>query len=77
MTIQELREAVSAQRTVIESAVALLKGLHDQLTAAIASADPAAIQAVADDLKANTDSLSASVVENTPATPAPGPTPTP
>jgi DNA-binding FadR family transcriptional regulator len=69
MTIQELRDSVAAQRTIITSAVALLKGLHDQLAAAIAANDPAAIQAVADDLKANTDSLASAVTENTPAVP--------
>ena len=74
MTIQELRDSVAAQRTVIDSAVTLLKGLHDQLVAAIASSDPAAIQAVADDLKAQTTTLASAVTENTPVPPAPAPT---
>jgi uncharacterized coiled-coil protein SlyX len=69
MTISELNAAVTAQRTVIDSAVTLLNGLHEQLTAAIAASDPAAIQKVADDLAANTTALSQAVVTNTPATP--------
>lgn len=67
MTIQELRDAVAGQRTVITSAIELLRGLHQKLDDAIKSQDPAAIQAVADDLKTNTDSLAAAVAENTPA----------
>lgn len=77
MTIQELRDQVAAQRSVVESAVTLLKGLHDQLTTAIASSDPAAIQAVADDLKNQTTTLASAVQENTPAVAAPPPAPTP
>lgn len=76
MTIQELRDQVAAQRTVIDSAVTLLKGLHSQLDSAIAANDPAAIQAVADDLKTQTTTLASAVIENTPATPPP-PAPTP
>lgn len=73
MTIQELADQVAAQRTVVTSAVELLNGLHQKLDDAIKSGDPAAVQAVADDLKANTDTLSAAVVANTPATPTPTP----
>jgi uncharacterized coiled-coil protein SlyX len=74
MTLDELRAKVSEQRTVVDSAVQLLKGLHTKLTDAISANDPAAIQAVADEIGANTTSLSQAVVENTPATPTP-PTP--
>jgi len=70
MTIQEIRDQVAAQRTVITSATELLKSLHQKLLDAIATQDPAAVQALADDLKANTDALSQAVVENTPATPS-------
>jgi uncharacterized coiled-coil protein SlyX len=69
MTIAELNAAVTAQRTVIDSAVTLLNGLHQQLADAIAANDPAAIQKVADDLAANTAALSQAVVTNTPSTP--------
>lgn len=75
MTIQEIRDEVSAQRTVIDSARALLASLHQKLDEAIASNDPAALASLSADLKANTDALSSAVVENTPATPTPTPTP--
>lgn len=76
MTLDELRTKVAEQRTVIASAVTLIQGLHAKLDEAIKSNDPAAIQAVADELKSNTDPLAAAVQENTPA-PAPQPAPTP
>ena len=61
--IQKLVDAVSAQTTVAESAVTLLKGLHDQLVSA--QGDPAKIQAAIDGLQANTQSLADAVVANT------------
>lgn len=64
-TLEDVKAAVAAEKTVVDSAITLLKGLHDQLAAAIASNDPAALQAVADDLKAQTDSLAAAVAANT------------
>jgi len=69
MTTEELRAKVAEQRTVVNSTVELIKGLHTRLDEAIKSNDPAAIQALADELKANTDSLASAVAENTPASP--------
>lgn len=65
--IDDLKAEVARDTDVTSSAVTLLQGLHDQLAAAIAAGDPAAIQAVADQLRTNTDALAASVAQNTPA----------
>lgn len=73
MTIEDIRAQVASQRTVIASAVELLRGLHTKLDDAIKSEDPAALQALADDLKSNTDTLASAVQENTPAAPTPPP----
>lgn len=54
-----------------DSAITLLQGLKAQLDAAIASGDPAAVQAVADNLGAETDKLAAAVAANTPSAPTP------
>jgi hypothetical protein len=67
MTLQELRDKVSEQRAVVNSAVALIVGLHAKLDEAIKSNDPAQLQALADDLKSNTGSLASAVEENTPS----------
>jgi hypothetical protein len=65
--ISDLQAKVELNGTVIGSAVVLLKGLKAALDAAIAAGDPAALQALSDQLGAETDSLAAAVVENTPA----------
>lgn len=68
-TVADIQNEVTAQTTVINSAVTLLSGLSAALTAA--QGDPAAIQTVIDDIDANTASLAAAVTANTPAaTPA-------
>lgn len=53
---------------MIASTRELLLSLHQRLDDAIKTEDPAALQALADDIQANTDALSAAVQENTPAT---------
>lgn len=65
--LDDLKAAVAAEDTVIDSAVVLLKGLKDALDAAIASGDPAALTALSADIAAKTASLSAAVSANTPA----------
>lgn len=71
--ITELGNVVAAQGTVIESAIALMDGLFDQLTAAIAAnsgntaAQVTAVQAVIDAAVLQKDALAAKVLENTPA----------
>lgn len=89
-TIADLQTEVGQNTSVTESAVALLNGLSQQLKDALAANDPAAIQAVVDQLDANTSALAEAVTQNTappsdgnggPAVeepaPAPEPEPTP
>lgn len=69
--IDTLRGQVERNTGVTESAITLLQGLKTQLDGAIASGDPAAIQALSDTLGSETDRLAAAVTANTPAaTPA-------
>lgn len=68
-TLDDITAAVAAEATVEQSAITLLTSLHDQLAAALASQDPAAIQAVVDQLGTNTAALSAAIAANTPAAP--------
>lgn len=65
-----LTAAVANDTTVDQSAVTLLNGLKAQLDAAIAAGDPAALQALADQLGANATALSDAITANTPAAPA-------
>lgn len=69
--LDDLKAAVAAEDTVVDSAVTLLKGLKDALDAAIASGDPAALTALSADISAKTKALSDAVAANTPAAPAP------
>lgn len=64
----DLQTAVAAEKTVVDSAVALLGGLKAQLDALIAAgnSDPA-LAALAADVGAQTASLSAAITANTPA----------
>ncbi len=78
-----LKADVESETTVVEAVKRLLEGqaaqladLRQQLADAIAANDPAAIQAVLDQIdavqatnKANADALAAAVIANTPATP--------
>ena len=66
-----LQNEVAQNGDVIASAVTLLQGLKAALDEALASGDPAAIQAVVDQLDAQTQSLADAVAANTPTTPAP------
>jgi chromosome segregation ATPase len=60
-----LQAEVQQNSDVTQSAVTLIQGLSQQLKDAIAANDPAAIQAVVDQLDANTQSL-ADAVANVP-----------
>lgn len=73
--LDALAAAVAANTTVTGSAIELLNGLHDQLVALLAqeTIDPAQVQALADDLSAQTQALAAAITENTPAAPEPTP----
>ena len=63
--LDTLTAQVTANTTVIGSALTLIQGLRDQLAAA--GTDPVKLQALADSLKASDDSLAAAVAQNTPA----------
>lgn len=65
--LDNLETDVANQTDVIDSAVRLLETLHQELADAIASGDPARVQAVADQLEANTQNLAQAVAANTPA----------
>ncbi len=65
--LAQLQTDVAAQTDVVSSAVVLLKGLKAALDAAIASGDPAALQALSASLESNTKTLSDAVTANTPA----------
>jgi hypothetical protein len=67
-TIQDVRDKVAAQSTVVQSVLELIRGLRQQLADAIAAgADPAALQEIVDQLAANDQLLADATVENTPA----------
>jgi len=63
--LSDLQAAVTAEDTVVDSAVTLLQGLKAALDAA--GTDPVALKALSDDIGAKTQQLSAAVVANTPA----------
>src|SRR5260221_11570262 len=63
--LDDIQGDVTAQTTVVQSVVALIKGLADQIAAA--GTDPIKLQAIEDQLRANTQALADSVAANTPA----------
>lgn len=65
--LNELTEEVTNNTDVVASAVTLIAGLADQLEAA--ATDPAAVQALANTLRTNNQSLAAAVAANTPVAP--------
>lgn len=74
VTLAELKAKVEAEATVVNSAVTLINGLSQQLKDALAAgADPAAIQAIADELDAQSAALASAVAANTIAEPTPEP----
>lgn len=64
-TLADIQAKVAAEKTVIDSAIVLLKGLADKVAAL--EPNQAAIDQLAADIQAQTDSLSSAVTENTPA----------
>ena len=68
-TLDDVQAAVTAQTDVVASATTLLTGLKTALDAAIASGNPAEVQAISDALGANSAALAAAVAANTPAPP--------
>ena len=67
----DLQASVSAEDTVLDSAVTLIKGFAAQLTAA--GTDPVALAALKTDIDAHAQSLAAAVAANTPAAAPPAP----
>lgn len=72
MTLGEIKDKVAAEKTVIDGAQTLLSGLSATIKelAARETVNPTDLQALADQLDANTTELSQAVVDNTPAAPA-------
>lgn len=67
MALDQLQAAVTAEGTVVDSAIVLLQGLAAKIAAL--TPDQAAIDALAAEVTAKTQALSDAVVANTPATP--------
>lgn len=67
--LETLQASVTASGDATDSAVILLTGLKAALDAAIASGNPAALQALSDSLGTNTAELAAAILANTPAIP--------
>lgn len=65
--LDALTAQVAANRTVIESAVTLIRGLAQQIQDA--AGDPVKLQALVDDLQASDTALAQAVQDNTPAVP--------
>jgi uncharacterized coiled-coil protein SlyX len=65
MTLDELKVKVDNQTTVIGSVKTLLTNLSQRLKDA--ATDPAKVQAIADEISANSQDLADAVVSNTPA----------
>ena len=65
--LDDLATQVTANTTVEESAVTLIKGLAAQIAAA--GTDPAKLQALQQSLKASADDLAAAIAANTVADP--------
>ena len=82
-TLQDVQNAVAAEQTVVSAVTTLLQQLSQQLKDAIAAEDPAALQALVDQINTNANSLANAVAANTPGTgtsgvtPAPAPAPAP
>jgi len=65
-TIQDVQAAVAAESTVDDSIITLLNGIVQQLKDALATGNPAALDAVVQSIQANTAKLQAAVTANTP-----------
>lgn len=65
-SMEDLQAEVAQNTDVTQSAVAVINGIAQQLRDALAANDPAAIQAVVDQLDQNSSALAAAVTENTP-----------
>jgi len=73
--LDDIQAKVTAEGTVVQSAITLLQGLKQALDAA--GQDPAKLAELSSDLDAQTQALAAAVAANTPAAPAPVAEPAP
>jgi hypothetical protein len=62
--LTDLQSAVAAERGTVNSAITLITGFKAALDAAIASGDPAALQALSADIGQQTADLAAAVAAN-------------
>lgn len=69
-TLDDVKAAVTAQGTVIQSAITLLTDLKTKLDQAIASGDMNKVQEIATALESQRQQLADAVVANTPAQPS-------
>lgn len=65
--LETLVTEVSETSTVVDSAITLLNGLKEKLDAAIASGDPAQLQALSDSLNSTQQRLAEAITANTPS----------
>lgn len=65
--LDNLKAQVARNKEVSDSAVALLQGLKTKLDEAIASGDPAELQALSDSIGTESQELADAIVANTPA----------
>ena len=65
--LDDLKAQVAQNKTVIDSALALIAGIADRIAAA--GTDPAALADLTAQLKSEDDALAAAVATNTPAPP--------
>ncbi len=66
---------VHANSDLLDAATVMINGIADRIAAA--GVDPAALQALTDELRAKDATLADAVAANTPVVPAPDPAPTP
>lgn len=71
--MDDLRAAVAAQSTVGDSVVTLLNDITQRLKDAVASGDPAELNALLADITANNTKLAEAVTKNTPVASEPPP----
>lgn len=76
--MEDMQAAIAEDDSVTQSAVIAFAKLADQLQTAINSgSDPAAMQAIVDQIRANSTKLAAAIPQNTDAPAEPAPTPVP
>lgn len=65
--LDDLTAQVTANSAVLDSAITLINGIADRITAA--GVDPVKLTALTDELKAKDEALAAAVTANTPPAP--------